>query len=307
MKKWTTLIMGAALTVALAACGNNEAAEPSANAAEAPAAASTTATAAPEGSGAASTAEQAAGAPALEELIQKTAAAAAELKSFRMESQMQQNMVIKQGETSQEQAIDMKTTSEFIKDPLQMHQKIAMNLAGQGEQQIEQYITGDGVFTLTGGQWMKLPSGMTAQMTELMQQSASPETQLEQFKQIAGQTTITEEGDNYVLTADVSGDDVKSLAQNYLNQSGTADSQMTAMMENMNIKSMTISNSVNKETYLPVETNVNIVMDMTSGEQTVSMDMKMNAIISGYNEITEIKVPQEALDAQEAQMPATTQ
>lgn len=309
MKKWTTLCMGAVLSIALAACGNNENAEPSANTAEASAPAGAAATAAPEASAsAAPAAEQAsAGVPTLEELMTKTAEAGAELKGFTMDTQVQQNMTITQGETTQDQAIEMKMNSEYTKDPLQMHQEIVMNLAGQGEQTIEQYVTDQGVFTRQNGQWMKMPAEMTEQLMATMQQSASPEKQLEQFKGIAEQATITEEGDSYLVNADVSGDSVKSLAQSYLNQSGGADNQMAAMMEQMNIKSMNIAYAVDKKTYFPTRTEVSIVMDMTAGEQTVAMDMKMTSNISDHNKITEITVPQEALDAQEVQMPATTQ
>ncbi|AIQ56374.1 DUF6612 family protein [Paenibacillus borealis] len=307
MRKWTALFMGVILSAALTACGNNDAAEPAANAAEAPAAnAGTNATTAPEASASAAPAGQSsAGVPALEELLQKTAAAQSELKSFAMNSQIQQNMTVKQGETNQEQAIEMTVNAEYTKDPLEMHQEILMNLAGQGEQKIEQYVTGDGFFSLTNGQWVKMPAAMTDQLTATMQQSASPEKQLEQFNQIADQTKITEEGDNYLITAEVSGEEVKNLAKSYLNQSGSVDSQMTAMMEQMNIKSMTIAYTVDKKTYFPTSSDVNMVMDMSSGEQTVSMDMKMKSAISDHNKISEIKVPQEALDAQEAQMPAT--
>ncbi|AIQ39404.1 DUF6612 family protein [Paenibacillus sp. FSL R7-0312] len=299
MRKWTALFMGVILSAALTACGNNDTAQPAADASEAPAAAAgTAATTAP--------AEQTtAGVPALEELLQKTAAAQSELKSFAMNSQIQQNMVMKQGETNQEQAIEMAVNAEYTKDPLEMHQEIVMTLAGQGEQKMEQYVTADGFFSLTNGQWVKMPAAMTEQLTATMQQSANPEKQLEQFNQIADQTKITEEGDNYLITAEVSGEEVKNLAKSYLNQSGSVDSQMTAMMEQMNIKSMNIAYTVDKKTYFPTSSDVNLVMDMISGEQTVSMDMKMKATISDHNKITEIKVPQEALEAQEVQMPAT--
>jgi hypothetical protein len=304
LKKWTTLCMGVALSVALAACGNNEEAKPSEGAATA-APSSAAATTAPEASASAAPAEQTTdGVPTVDELIQKTAAAGAELKGFAMDSQVKQKIVMKQGDQNTEQATDMTIKSQFTKDPLQMHQEIEMKLAGQGDQKMEQYVTADGFYSMTNGQWMKMPSSMSEQVVAAMQQSASPEKQLEQFKAISEQTKITEDGDNYLLAAEVSGDSVKELAKSYMNQGGSADPQMAAMMEQMNIKSMKISYAVDKKTYYPTKTDVTMVMDMTSGEQTMSMDMNMTATIKDHNKVTEIKIPQEALDAKEIEMPA---
>ncbi|MFC6653238.1 DUF6612 family protein [Paenibacillus rhizoplanae] len=301
MKKWTTIFMGVMLTAALAGCGNNEELKPSEGAATAAPAGN----AAPEATASVAPAEQTSdGVPSVEELIQKTAEAGAELKGFAMDSQVKQKLVMKQGDQNTEQATDMTIKSQFTKDPLQMHQEIEMKLAGQGDQKMEQYVTADGFYSMTNGQWMKMPSSMSEQVVTAMKQSASPEKQLEQFKAISEKTKVTEDGDNYMLEAEVSGDDVKELAKTYMNQGGSSDPQMAAMMEQMNIKSMNIAYAVDKKTYFPTRTDVTMVMDMTSGDQTVSIDMKMNATISDHNKVDEIKIPQEALDAKEVEMPA---
>jgi hypothetical protein len=151
---------------------------------------------------------------------------------------------------------------------------------------------------------MKLPSEMTAQMNEIMKQSGSPEKQLEQFKTITKDTQVSEQGDSYLIKAEVSGDSVKELAKGYMEQASSGDPQMSAMMDQMNIKSMTISYAVDKKTYLPTQTNVDMVMDMNTSGQNVSIDMKMSGEISKHNEIKEIKVPDEAKNAQEVQIPA---
>ncbi|MFC3750246.1 DUF6612 family protein [Paenibacillus sp. GCM10012306] len=297
MKKWTTVLLGAILTISLTACGNNEGVKNTAGASD---------PAAIAGSNAVTTNGAAkSGTPTVEELIQKTTEASQNLKSFAMESKIEQNMKITQGDTSQDQKVNMTLTSEIIKEPMQMHQEILMDLAGQGEQKIEQYFTADGIYTQTDGQWMKLPSEMTAQMTEMIKESGSPEKQLEQFKSIAKDTKISEEGDAYLLTAEVSSDNVKELAKSYLDQVGNGNPQMAAMMDKMDIKSMKILYAVNKKTYLPTKTNVDMVMDLEASGQKISLDMKMTGDLSKHNEIKEIKLPDEAKTAQEVQMPAT--
>lgn len=221
-----------------------------------------------------------------------------------MESQVKQKINVKTAQGDNAQDTDMTTKSKFIKEPLMMHQEVQMKTA-QGDQKIEQYVTKDGFYSQVNGQWMKMPATMGEQVLAAMQQSANPEKQLEQFKALTEKTKITEEGDSYLLSAEVSGDDVKELAKSYMNQGGSADPQMAAMMEQMNIKSMNIAYAVDKKTYFPTRTDVTMVMDMTSNDQTISIDMDMKATISDHNKVDEIKVPQEALDAKEVEMPTT--
>ncbi|OMF95437.1 DUF6612 family protein [Paenibacillus sp. FSL R7-0337] len=300
MKKWTTIFMGVMLTAALAGCGNNEKLKPSEGAATAAPAGN----AAPEASASAAPAEQTSdGVPSVEDLIKKTVAASDQLKSFEMESQVKQKINVKTAQGDNAQDTDMTTKSKFIKEPLTMHQEILMKTA-QGDQKIEQYVTKDGFYSQTNGAWMKLPATMGQQVITAMQQSTNPEKQLEQFKAISEKTKITEDGDNYMLAAEVSGDDVKELAKTYMNQTGGSDQQMAAMMEQMNIKTMNIAYAVDKKTYFPTRTEVTMVMDMINGDQTISIDMDMKATISDHNKVDEIKIPQEALDAKEVEMPS---
>ncbi|UQZ34959.1 hypothetical protein C2I18_16390 [Paenibacillus sp. PK3_47] len=304
MKKLTTVLLGSMLTIGLTACGNNEAVQDNAAANNTSAAVTATASPAAEASAAPDAGQAAQSGPiTVEELIQKSTEASDQLTSFAMDSNIVQNITIKQGEESQNQDVEMKMKSEFIKEPLQMHQTVQTNMAGQ-QQDVEQYITADGIYSYTNGRWVKLPAEMTEQITASIQQQADPEKQLEQFNTLTEYTKVTEEGDDYLLTAEVSGDSVKELAQTYMNQAAGGDNQMGALMEQMNIQSMTIMSAVNKETFLPTQTKVSMAMDMTAEGQSVEMQMNMDAAISRHNEITEIKVPEEALSAEEVTMPA---
>ncbi|MFD0715422.1 DUF6612 family protein [Paenibacillus sp. GCM10027626] len=304
MKKWTVLFLTVVMVISLAACGSKE--KDGANGGNSKPEQTTN-----KGAGGNTTGnsekqtnagnKEATGAvPTVEELIEKTAKAGAELKSFSMDSTVNQNIVVEQGGQKQEQKVDMKMKSDFVKEPLQMFQEIQM-ATPQGDQTIKQYITEDGIFTETNGAWVKLPNEMKDQMIASMQASMEPEKQLEQFKSIANDTKIVEEGDNYVLTAELSGDNVKELAKELMGQTGGANEQVAAMMESMNIKSIKIVSGVNKETFLPTRSDVNMSMEMEQEGQKVTLDMVMTSAISKHNEVAEIKVPKEALDAPAAQ------
>ncbi|MED4954698.1 DUF6612 family protein [Paenibacillus sp. FSL R5-0527] len=285
MKKWVTVLLTAILAVSLTACGGEKAAKGG----NAEGGAQTPATAETSGNTGA--------VPTVDELIQKTTEASKGLKSFSMDASVNQNIVVTAGEQKQEQKVDMKMKIDTTKEPLAMYNETQMSIPDSGEQKFEQYVTEEGIFTNATGTWTKLPDDQRDQILASMGQSANLEKQLEQFKAIAGETKVSEEGGEYILAADVSGDSVKELAKTLMSQSGGENEQMAAMLDQMNIKGIKITYGINKETYLPTKTNVEMTMEMSQDGQSVSLEMKMDSTISKHNEVSEIKVPQEVLDS----------
>lgn len=285
LKKWTTLFIGALLAVSLAACGND-----TDNTATPPATNNETTN---EGN---TPAEQETKIPTLDELITKTNAATKEMKSFTTEANIDQNLKLDAGEQSQDQQVKTSLKMDIIKDPMMIYQEMNMEMSGQEAQNVKQYITSDKIYSQVGEQWVAIPEAQTAALIEQMKASMNPEGELEQFKKIEEDTEVTEEGDNYVINADVSGDNVKELAKAVMEQNGS-DAQMQAMLDQMNITSMKMKYMINKETYLPASTDVTMVMEMEQNGQKMTMDMKMNSTFSNHDQVEEIKIPQEALDS----------
>ncbi|MCM3135435.1 hypothetical protein M3629_21895 [Paenibacillus polysaccharolyticus] len=283
MKKWTTMIIGALLAVSLAACGND-----TDKSATPPAGNETT----NEGN---NTAEQNAAVPTLDELLAKTGEATKALKSFTTEANIDQKIKLDAGEQSQDQQVKTSLKMDIIKDPMMIYQEMEMDMSGQ-KQNIKQYITSDKIYSQVGDQWVSIPEEQTKALIEQMKASMNPEKELDQFKKVKEDVKITEEGDNYVLNADVSGDNVKELAKSVMEQNGS-DAQMQAMLDQMNIKSMKMKYLINKETSLLEKMDVAMVMEMEQNSQKMTMDMKMDTTFSNHDKVAEIKIPQEALDS----------
>lgn len=233
--------------------------------------------------------------PTAEELLQKSAEASQNLKSFAMKADIKQHIVI-EGAEKQEQNVDMSLDSEITLEPVEMMQNISMD-SPEGKVEMKQYIMEDGIYMQMDGQWMQVPQESEKEIRDSLDMTnASPEQQVEQFKAIAKDFKVTEEGDVYVLTADVSGDNLKELAKTMMNQAGN-DPQMEAMMDQMDIKSISIVYGVQKETYLPATTDMDMVMEMAAEADKVTLDMKMKSTYSKHGEISKIEVPKEALNA----------
>lgn len=285
MKKWAGLLLTLVLAVSITACGS-KAKEGDTTAANGTKTENT------------SKAESNTAAPTLDELI-KQAKEAKELKSYAMEISSKQNMKMEQGEEKQEQNMNLTMKAEYVGDPVQMH--IVTNMdAGEQKQDIEQYVTKDGMYMLVNGQWMHTKDASVDEVLKSTEGNADVSQQLEQFKTIGDQTKITAEGDNYVITADVSGDKIKELAKEIMTKNagaGANGAQVSQMLDMMNISEMKLTTAVKKDTLYPVSSKVKLVMDMEQEGQKMAMDMDMDISFSKHNEITEIKVPQEALDS----------
>ncbi|MGF7046864.1 hypothetical protein J2T13_001366 [Paenibacillus sp. DS2015] len=286
MRKWTAMLLGALLVVSITACSTDEAKSDNTPATSE---ANTTAE---------TTTKEDAKVPTAKELIEKVTAAGADLKSFSMDSTIDQNMVISTGDQEQEQKVHMKLKNDMVKEPFAVYQEINLTMPGtETGQDIKQYITADGIYSSTGNVWMKLPAETAAPLLEQMKSQGSPEQQVEQFNAIIDKVEVTEEGDNYLLKATVSGPDVKEIAKSYMEQSAGSNPETAALLEQMDIKSMEMSYSVDKKNYFPVNTIVKMEMEMEMEGQKVGMVMDMSSTINNHNSVKEIKVPQEALDS----------
>lgn len=277
-------MIGALLAVSLAACGNDTDKSATPSAGNEPATESN------------KPAEQKAVVPTLDELLAKTSEASKALKSFTTEANIDQKIKVDAGEQSQDQEVKTSLKMDIIKDPMTIYQEVELDMPGQGKQNVKQYITSDNIYSQVGDQWVTIPEDQTKELIEQMKASMNPEQELDQFKKVEDNIKITEEGDSYVMSADVSGDNVKDLAKSLMEQNGS-DAQLQAMLEQMTIKSMKMKYMINKETSLLESVDVDMVMELEQEGQKMTMDMKMDTKFSNHDKVEEIKVPQEALDS----------
>ncbi|MCM3785449.1 hypothetical protein M3231_20980 [Neobacillus mesonae] len=298
MNKWKLSIMGLILVLMLAACGA-ENAETTPAADEAGTEVTTGADNIEESTDAAEPAEEAEPAvPTAEELLKQVADASSSLNSYSMESNISQNITVAVDGQEQTQDVDMSMKTDIVMSPFATYQEMSTTLPGEsGNQDIKQYITEDSVYTQVDGTWMQLPQESIAPLLEQVKTQGNAAEQYSQLNSIANELEVTEEGDVYWLKANLSGEGVKELAQEMIAQQGTTDPQTAAMMEQMDIKNIELSYSVNKESYYPAEMIYNMEMSMDMEGQTVSIVMAMDGSFSQYNELEEIEIPQEVLDA----------
>lgn len=299
MKKWKCSIIGMILVLMLAACGTeNQEVTPTD---EADTGATTGADNIEESTE--PPVEEASGEiPTAEELLKQVSESSSSIESYSMDTNITQNITMAVEGQEQSQDVEMNMKQDMVLSPIAVYQEITTSMPELGgDQEIMQYITEEAIYSQVDGSWMKLPQESIGPLVEQFKAQGSAAEQYDQLNSIASEIEVTEEGELYWLKANLSGDGVKDLAQEMIAQQGAADPQMAAMMEQMDIKSIDLSYSVNKETYYPADMTYNMEMSMEMEGQNVTIVMAMDGSFSEYNELDGIEIPQEVLDAPAAQ------
>ncbi|MFJ8063470.1 DUF6612 family protein [Psychrobacillus sp. NPDC096426] len=276
MKKWTTLIAVATLSLGLAAC--NE-------------------TATPAGSGEVTEKSKL----TLQEVYDKSIAASEELKSVRAVMDLNQTMNVPSEETELE--ISSKMDMEYIVEPMQMHQKGTSTVNGLAEgmpaqtSTSESYITADNfyVYEESAGEWMKFPQEM---MTGIMNaaEQANASDQLKQIEGYLDEFTFEQDNENYILTLEASGEKFTELVK------AQVDEVMQSMGAGEEIQMDFVINSVNylihidKETFQTNKLDVVIDMDMEVDGEKMKVLQDVKSTFSDFNKVEEIVIPQEVVD-----------
>ncbi|WP_017814733.1 DUF6612 family protein [Paenibacillus shenyangensis] len=280
MKKFSVVLLGAAVAVSLAACGNDQ------EAAKAPAN-----TTAPAGTEASTTAPAAV--PTADELLTKASEAAAKVKSYAADAVIKQDITVSVDGKEQKMQNENSTTMEVVQEPMSAHMNISTKVV-QGEQNQEQkqelYITNDAVYLNANDTWQKAPDSAKQQFVDLIKQQGTLKDTIDRMKSMASDTKVTDEGDHYNLVATLTGDKVKEQAQKFLS-GDAANAQMAEMMKQMNIHDMEVTYMMDKTTSNLTGAAVKMTMDMDQQGQKMNLVMDMDSTYSKYNGFDKIEVP----------------
>lgn len=294
MKKIKWLVTGLACTVALVACGNEDASTEESttnNETEAAASEDGTEEATTDETEEEGTTEDA------KSILEQSINAMTDVESFSMDMTMDQTMEM-EGEEPLEMSTKLKM--DAIQDPLSFYQVIESPDPLSGElTEVEQYFVDGEIYTYDPSQdmWIKM-SGDLIGMNDIEDLEMSPDEQLETLMNFADDITVEDEGDRYALTIDGSGDELKEIAKELANAEADATMQadMDQIFEGMNITKLDYVLYINKETYYQEEMSMNLDMEMEAEGDTVTISQVSSGTFGKFNEIDEITVPSEAID-----------
>ncbi|HHY75050.1 MAG TPA: hypothetical protein GX497_17885 [Bacillus bacterium] len=233
----------------------------------------------------------------VEQLFERSTEASATIKSFTVDMDMKQNMsgVPEVGDM----VIDSKIEMQFVTDPIQMYQKLKMNMGEEvGNIDTEVYLTKDGMFMYepTQGGWMKFPTNMSEELMNLSNQQGNPLDELKKLQSFIDDFSYEEDNKNYILKLTASGDKLTQFIKETMQSLSPELAENEMLTEGMKINNMKYEIAIDKETYLPNQLHVVMDLDFTMEGETMRLSQTVNGVYTSYNEIDSITVPKDVLD-----------
>ncbi|MDF9842505.1 MULTISPECIES: DUF6612 family protein [unclassified Paenibacillus] len=234
--------------------------------------------------------------PDAEELMDRIAEAGSGLNSYVQESRSKITTGTSPDTGAADFTSETATTSEYILSPLQLHQSGSTIVEDKEPMDAESYLTDSGFYMYYNGFWRKMPDTMLEDLKFAAEVQSSPVRRMEQLKTILPYVTVSEEKDEYVLSAQLSGEETKDLESFYKLQysnDNLAGEQLAL------VKSMSLEYRVNKQTYWPTGTVEELVTEESLEGEGTYREVKQTTSIGLYNTVKEIVIPEEALNAAE--------
>lgn len=235
-----------------------------------------------------------------QEVYQKSLEVSEEQKSMHAKMDIEQTINVPSEEFEMNSEIKMEM--DMVIDPVEMYQKMTMDMGEEGSMDIEMYMTGDGFYMNDpeSGQWIKLPSDMYEDMIGEMSGGADPTLDMEMFKEFIEDFKFEQTEDEYILILSASGDKftglLKEIAQDNIPAGLEMSEEETELMENMKVNSLEFEIFIDKESFYTNAFNMDMDMTMNVEGQEMNIVQKVKADISKINEIGKIEIPQEVLD-----------
>ncbi|MCT8140461.1 hypothetical protein H1D32_23980 [Anaerobacillus sp. CMMVII] len=230
-----------------------------------------------------------------EEILKQSLEAMEGLNSYSMKMETEQTMTINDMETIN---LTMGIDADMTLEPMAFYQKLSMesDMEMMGKYETEMYLVGDQIFMFEPmmNEWMELPLELVGDIGALSEMQISPDQQLLLLRSFLDDIELSENGNEYVLKLTGEGSEFMEIAQFF----GGAGNELEAMFElfsELQLNKIEYEIFIDKETLY--QTKLNMTMDLTmemEGEK-IHTFQSIRATISGYNEIGEIKLPDEVV------------
>lgn len=239
----------------------------------------------------------------LAQVFAKTTEASKDLKSVHSEMEIDQNMNIPGQDSTMDTHSNLSV--DIVLNPMAMHQKMKMDIKGgdasvqdQG-MDVEAYLAKEGFFLYdpTTKQWMKMPEELSKQILQMPEQQANPAEQLKQLQKFTDDFSFKQNDTQFILNLKASGEkfdqflkeNAKKLMPDALKQSADA-------FNNIKFKNVNYEIFIDKKTFNITALNMKQEMEMAMEGQKLTLKQEMKGTYSNYNQLSEIKVPQEVID-----------
>lgn len=237
-----------------------------------------------------------------EEILEKSVQAMSEVKSYSME--MKTKQLTKIPGVEEDLNIDLNMTADIITEPLQLYMVQNIQSPELGTEEMittESYFTSDGFYMKDSmtNQWFKYKDEIAQSFIEMQKQQMNFEEQLNLMKRFTKNISVKEDNKHYILNLEADGKALKEIVLEVMNLVGDLDNETGMFKEifnDMDIHTFTYKIYIDKETFYQTKIDMETNIDVNIDGETMSIKQSMEGTIDNFNDVKEIKIPQEAID-----------
>ncbi|KHF37822.1 DUF6612 family protein [Halalkalibacter okhensis] len=190
--------------------------------------------------------------------------------------------------------------TEVIQDPISMYRKRVSEVPIMGDFITDIYVVEDGIYFRDGLEdtWFTYPEDVTYEVIAIEEAQVNPQEQhLELLARYAEQLTFEETDTHFILSFKGNPDVLTAFALELNNlMLDELATELEEFMTMADIQKLEYKLFIEKETYLQTEWTMSLVLDLTLEEDSIQREIHVTESLEQFNEISEIIVPQEALD-----------
>ena len=239
----------------------------------------------------------------VEEILHKSIEAMNNVNSLATEMNMVQEMSLPNEENY---STNMLVYMEITQQPLNMYQKITMDLPEVGEVETELYMLDNAFYYKDPMEekWFSYPEDIAAQLREMENTEVSTDEQLQLLLTHTEELTYTEDETHYIISVEGESDLLQSFAQElngivHENMSGDID-QLMLMAD---IKELSYSLYIDKETFKQTKMDMTMSFELQTDGESVLIHTSTEATFLDYNGISEIIIPADVIESAEEYNP----
>ncbi|MGM9927605.1 MAG: DUF6612 family protein [Bacillus sp. (in: firmicutes)] len=197
-----------------------------------------------------------------------------------------------EGTMELDETADIEFKSDVTFEPFAVYQERKVESTGITPYEMEVYVTPELSYTIDEDDVVTSYVLDGDDMEEIMKQVAA-DSQLAQLDMLSDYLKIKEDGDHYILSADIPAEEARQMAMTVLYDVPMFDQDR---IPNMNYDSLTVEFQVNRDTYYLEGVNVVVKGDEEKLGLTEHLTIEVNSEFSNMNEVDEIVVPDKVVN-----------
>lgn len=248
----------------------------------------------------------------MQDVYSKALEASKDMKSTEIEIELQQYIDTSEKEFTKN--IDSSFTVEMTMDPLAVHMggitNVSMdgegdesneNVPGMKDMDIDIYLLNDVMYMYNEqmGNWIKKKNAGVDAVEEMTIQKLYPAEQLEMLEDYSDEFSFEQSDDAFILSLDAEGDEFNDLFQELV-EGDVADKMMREMESDkedmsdiMQIKSMSLEMTIDKETFYVKTYDINTDMTIKAEGQEMNIQQNLESEYSNIDGVDPIEVPED--------------